>query len=235
MRGAALLERLSAAGAAAQAAVPGLYAWGLTVAPAAWGRGSSALAKVASIAAVLALGAGVAAGPRGGPGVRVASLWGFVLACALAWSAAPAALAPLRIDAPRGLAGMLGWALFAFASAAPALQGRREEGRLAIDSALAPRRSVVRGDATYVAIGVALALALQAIGWSAMTAERALLIRVVALAAGIAVIGAATDIALARHAARAPRSRARRLRGALVVLVVLAFLGMVGLVFVVRG
>jgi hypothetical protein len=130
---------------------------------------------------------------------------------------------------------MLGWALFAFASAAPALQGPREEDRLAVDAALAPRRSVVRGDATYVAIGVALALVLQAIGWSAPTAERALLIRVVALAAGIAVIGAFTDIAMARHGTRATRPRARRLRSGLVALVILAFLGLAGLLFVVRG
>ena len=124
-----IFQRLSAVGAAAQASVPGVYAWGVTVAPAAWARGASALAKVAAISAIAALLGGVVGERLVGGKVRVVSFWGFVLACALAWSAAPTALAPLRIDAPRGAAGMIGWALFALASAAPALQGRREKER----------------------------------------------------------------------------------------------------------
>src|ERR1700722_9461866 len=108
MRPAEVFHRLSAMGAAAQASVPGLYAWGVTVAPVAWSRGASAVAKVAAVAALAALAGGVAAERRWGTRARIIALWGFVLACALAWSAAPTPLGPLRIDAPRGLAGMLG-------------------------------------------------------------------------------------------------------------------------------
>src|SRR5882672_6171857 len=104
-----LLGRLSATGAAAQANVPGAYAWAVTVAPAAWSRGAPALAKVAAVAALLALFGGMAGERAWGARARFASLWGFVLASALAWSSAPAALAPLRVDSLRGLAGMLGW------------------------------------------------------------------------------------------------------------------------------
>jgi hypothetical protein len=232
-----LLQRVSSLGASAQASVPGLYAWGVTVAPAAWARGGSAVSKVAAVVAVLALVGGVV-GERllGGRG-RVLSLWAFVLSSALAWSAAPAALGPLRIDAPRGIAGMLGWALFAFASAAPALQGAGDDvaGRLVDDALLPPRRGLSRGDATYVAMGAIIAAVLQLVGWRVPTPERALLVRFVALAAGLAVIGAATDVALARHSPRAARSRARRLRRAMAALVVLALLGFTGILFALRS
>jgi hypothetical protein len=162
-------------------------------------------------------------------------MWGFVLCCAFAWSAAPSALAPLRIDAPRGVAGMVGWALFAFAFAAPSLQGRREGDRILDAPDLAPRKTVARGDAAYLVLGTALATALQIIGWRVATAERALLIRFSALASGIAIIGAAADLALARHAPRARRSRTRRLRTGMVTLVILGLLGLTGILFALRG
>lgn len=235
MRSEGIFQRLSAVGAAAQASVPGVYAWGVTVAPAAWARGASALAKVAAIAAILALLGGVVGERFAGSKARVVSLWGFVLACALAWSAAPTALGPLRIDAPRGAAGMIGWALFALASAAPALQGPREEERLVTGDDLVPRKGLARGDAVYVLAGAVIAASLQLIGWRVASAERSLLVRFVALSAGLAVIGAATEIALARHSSRPLPSRLRRLRRAMAMLVVLALLGFSGVLFALRG
>jgi hypothetical protein len=236
MRAGELLERLSAMGASAQASVPGLYAWGVTVAPTAWGRGSSLVAKGAALVALAALVGGVAAERSWGHRARIAALWTFVLACALSWSAAPSGLAPLRIDAPRGLAGMLGWALFALASAAPALQGRRGDGRVFLDEPdLAPRRGLHRGDAVYVAAGAAGAVALQLFGWRIATPERALLVRLVALAAGLALVGASVDVALSRHVPRAPQSSQRRLRRGMATFLVLALLGLTGALFVVRG
>jgi hypothetical protein len=235
MRAEGVFQRLSALGAAAQASVPGVYAWGVTVAPAAWSRGAPLLAKIAAIAAVLALLGGVV-GERFWEGrARTVSLWGFVLSSALAWSAAPAALGPLRVDTPRGVAGMIGWALFAFASAAPALQGRREEQRLVEGAELVARKTLARGDAAFVTGGALAAAALQLLGWRAATAERELLVRFVALAAGLALIGAAAEVALARHTARVKRSRSRRLRRSMVLLIVLALLGLTGVLFALRG
>jgi hypothetical protein len=233
------LDRLSAAGAAAQASVPGLYAWSVTVAPAAWARvpmdeTARLVSRGAAVAALAALAIGVVGERFWGGRARVLSLWGFVLASALAWSAARVALAPLRIDAPRGVAGMLAWALFAFASAAPALQARREEQRLVDEEPFVPRRVLVRGDAAYVACGVALAAALQVVGWRVPSPERALLVRFVALAAGLAVVGAASDVALARHLQRLTRSPARRLRRSMALLVGLALLGLTGVLFALR-
>jgi hypothetical protein len=235
MRAEGVFQRLSALGAAAQASVPGVYAWAVTVAPAAWSRGAPWLAKAAAVAAVMALLGGVVGERVWGAKARTVSLWGFVLSSALAWSSAPAALGPLRIDAPRGVAGMVGWALFAFSSAAPALQGPREEQRLVPGAELVPRKSLARGDAAFVTAGALLAGALQLIGWRAPTAERELLVRFVALAIGLAVIGAAAEVALARHTPRVRRSRSRRLRRAMALLVFLALLGLTGVLFALRG
>jgi hypothetical protein len=235
MRAAELLERLSAVGAAAQASVPGVYAWGVTVAPSAWARGSSLGAKAAAIAALLTLGAGVV-GERGwGGGARTLSLWGFVLASATTWLLSPAGLTSLRMDALPGLAGMLGWALFAFASAAPALRAPPAETRERVpdDALLAPHRRPVFGDAIYVAGGALAAGVLQVLGWRIGSPERALLVRFIALAAGLAIIGAAVEIALERHAPRIVPSRRRRLRRAMAALVALGILAMAGLLLLV--
>jgi len=231
MRAGPLFERLSAMGAAAQASVPGAYAWAVSVAPAAWSRGASVGSKIAAVGAVVALGAGVAAEPRWGTRARLASFWGFILACALAWWAAPAGLGPLRLAAPQGLAGMVGWALFAFASAAPALSGRPEPARIVEQAVLAPRMRLAKGDAAFVAAGALLAVSLQVVGWRVATVERALLIRFVALAAGLAAIGATASIALNRSALRAWRPPKRRLRSAAILFAALAILLLVGLLF----
>jgi hypothetical protein len=231
------VREATAFGAAAQASVPGVFAWGVTVAPAAWSRGASLVSKAAAVAALLALAVGVLVDrSRGGLG-KTLSLWGFVLASALAWSAAPASLGPLHVDAPRGIAGMIGWALFALASAAPALgRSHPQVDTLDVDDApLAPRRGLARGDAAYIALGGIMAAALQAVGWRVATAERAVLVRFVALAAGLAIVGASVDIALLRHAPRRPRPPTRRLRGAMTTMAVLALLGVAGVLFAYKG
>lgn len=235
MPAARLFERLVARGAPAQAAIAGGYAWAVTVAPTMWERGASMVAVGAAVVGLAALLAS-AAGDRlwGGRG-RFAALWVFVLASALAWLSAPAALRPMRIDAPRGLVGMAGWALFALASAAPALGDRREPGRVVEDAPLEARNRFARGDAAYPLAGAAIALALQGVGWRIASPERALLVRLVALAAGLGIVGAAAEIALARHAPRAPRAWRARARSAGGALLLLAGLALAGLLFASRG
>jgi hypothetical protein len=240
MRAEGLFVRLSAIGTAAQASVPGVYAWGVTVAPAAFARGAPGVAKGAALVALVMLGAGAVSEPRWVGRARIASLWGFVIACAVSWAAAPAGLSPFRIDAARGLAGLLGWALFAFASAAPSLQTAREgmpptrSGSGDSDGLpSSPREGSLRGDAAYIVGAAALAAMLQAVGWRIASAERALLVRFIALASGLAVIGAATEIALERRALRTAPSNARRFRRTLAPLVALGILALVGVLNVV--
>ena len=222
MRAEGVLQRfktVGALGAAAQPVVPGIYAWAVSVAPAAfdtrwdrlqlWAHGSSGVARLAVLVAPAWLLAAPAIERRWPASGRAIALWGFVLTCALAWSAAPASVASSRFDAGRGVAAMIGWALFAVASAAPSAAGEgrhdagEDQGAIGA-SALRPRRGAgPRGDALYLAGGALLMAILQGFGWRVAVAERALLVRLVSLAAGLAVMGAAADLAVARHGKRA--------------------------------
>jgi hypothetical protein len=94
---------------------------------------------------------------------------------------------------------------------------------------LVARRRLARGDAPYLALAAAVAVSMQLIGWRVAGAERALLVRFVALAAGLAVIDAAATIALARHARRVRRPL--RLRASMFALVLLGMLLLTGLLF----
>lgn len=228
-------DRLVARGAPAQAAIAGGYAWAVTVAPTVWERGAPVVSIVAAGVGLVALivsatGDGLWAG-RG----RAPALWAFVLTSGLAWLSSPAALRPLRIDTTRGLAGMAGWALFALASAGPALGERLEPGRVIDDIPLEARDRSARGDAAYPLLGGAVALALQVVGWGVASPERALLVRLVALAAGLAFVGATAEISLTRHAPRARRSMKARMRSASAGLLLLAGLAVAGLLLVSRG
>jgi hypothetical protein len=130
---------------------------------------------------------------------------------------------------------MIGWTLFAFAVTAPALHRAQDDERVVQELRLAPRRGdSTSSDAAYLAGGAFLAALLQGVGWGIASAERALLLRFVALAASLAVIGAATELALARHVRRVPRHGARRLRAAMPALVALGLLGLTGVIFGLR-
>ena len=255
-----VLSRLSELGASAQAAIPGLYAWSITVAPAAWSRGAPIFAKVAAVIGIIALttaplveGAGLrrtappatvladgadraSTAPPARSGLaalrswtgptwaRIWSVWGFVLSSAIVWALAPSALSSARLDGVRGALGVVGWALFAFASAGPSLRSDPEaSARIVAGSSLQPRSALPRGDGAYVAVGVALALAMQGVGWGVATPERAVLVRLVTVVCGVAVLGATTSIALARHGTRVPAGSSRlRMRRAVPWVVMLA-------------
>jgi hypothetical protein len=224
MRAESLFERWSAKGASAQAGVAGAYAWAVTVAPSAWADRAPALARVAAGLALAALVAGALWERRWEGRVRLASLWAFVLASALTWSLSPSALAPTHMDTLGGVAGMLGWGLFALASAGPALGSRRETERVIADDPLEARRRLGRRDAVYVLGGALFGAAFQTVGWDEVSPERALLVRLVAIAAGLAVIGAAAQVAVAPHAPRAKRGWRARAHAAAAALTVLGML-----------
>jgi hypothetical protein len=245
-------ERIAGIGASAQAAIPGLYAWAITVAPAAWSRGAPFLAKAAAIMGVVALvtaplveGSGGATSDvpdhanksllerfnswTGPMWARTWSVWGFVLSSAMVWALAPSALSSARLDAVRGSLGMVGWALFAFASAGPALKSDpNSPARIIASTSMKPRSELPRGDGIYVGVGVVLALLMQGIGWGVATPERAVLVRLVTVVCGIAVIGGTTSIALARHGTRVRASRKVKLRRAMPWLVMLTMVALAG-------
>ena len=215
--------RLADLGAPAQAAIPGLYAWSVTVAPVAWARSAPPVAVAAAVLGALLLLAAPALAIRAPGPARLVSIWGFVGTSMVVWLLAPGPIAPGRLDGLRAAAGMVGWGLFALASAAPALQ-RAPGGPVAEPMPQAARAELPRGDLAYVFGGVALATVLQAVGWHAMPVERALLLRMVALSAGVGLVSSATALAIARHARRFPASRRARLRRGLFWLVLLGLL-----------
>jgi hypothetical protein len=269
-----VLSRLAELGASAQAAIPGLYAWSITVAPAAWSRGAPSVAKLVAVVGVIALvtaplleRAGLQptepapaadAGPTSGRAsqalipsraalvvtlrtwtgptwARIWSVWGFVLSSAIVWALAPGALSSVRLDGVRGALGVVGWALFALASAGPSLRSDPESSaRIIAGSSLKPRSELPRGDGLYVAAGVVLALAMQGVGWGVASPERAVLVRLVTVVCGVAVLGATTSIALARHAPRRHVAGRLRLRRALPWMALLAIVGGSGFVLVSR-
>ncbi|MGH7434619.1 MAG: hypothetical protein ACRENE_03015, partial [Polyangiaceae bacterium] len=141
-----LLARIGKLGADGQSVVAGTYAWASTVAPVAWSRGASGLSKSVAVLALVVLAAGWPAWKRWGERARVVALWSFVLACALAWAAAPEALNAARMDMITGLTGSLAWGLFALASATPPLEvaaGGSDDDPLAPRHRLAGRQGRV--------------------------------------------------------------------------------------------
>ncbi len=230
-----LLTSIRAVSVAAYAAVPGAYAWAVTVAPVAWARSGSALAKAAALVGLSALVVGAALHARWGVVARLVSFWMFVLTAALVWSASPAGVASLRADAVRGFTGVLGWMCSAFAFAAPPLERQGAPAQPGDrGETLAPRQALPRAHGAYLAVAAALALAAQAVGWRALAAERAVLVRFVGLAVGLAVIGASIDIALARSSPRSFSAARVRLRRAMAALLVLGMLALAGLLFVLQ-
>lgn len=215
-------------GPRAQATIAGMYAWATTVLPVAWGRGAGWLPKVAGI---FALGSLVAAllFDRAGK-YRFASFWAFVGLCALVWLLAPSMVLAGAFQGVRGLSGVLGWALYAVACAAPALSWRANRKPPIVDdeppkeASLAPRSRLARSEQIIVGIGAIAALGLQGVGWSVPSPERAVLVRVTTLAAGVALVHTAATLATARHYERAAPARRRVERAALPLFILVALL-----------
>jgi hypothetical protein len=220
VRGPGGLARVVDLGASAQATVPGLYAWLVTVAPSAFGRGGQVGSKCAAALGVTLLLLAPLCERRWPSAGRVLSIWGLVATSLIVWILAASGSTPMRWDPLRSVAGMIGWALFALASVAPALPPRE----LAKDDRsrrLERRGDSGRVDALIVGVAIALAAGLQCIGWQAEEPERAVLVRLVSLGAGVLLVGASASVVVGRHAARMvlpPRKRAKRATLPLVLL-----------------
>jgi hypothetical protein len=212
-RRSSLLRATFELGPAMQAAVPGLYAWAVTVAPAAFGHGAKPWSLVGAFGGLAALAAGFVlerrgpapgegAGPRPRSAVHPVVPWAFVLASALAWAGAPDALSTTRLGSIRGIAGAIGWALFALACAAPPVVSSDGGPFARTESGPKARHHLARGDAIYVGLAAVVAFGLELVGWDVVVPERAVLLRLVTLGAGIGVVSAASAVALARHGKR---------------------------------
>jgi hypothetical protein len=177
-----------------------------------WAPGASTATRVGAVAAFLALVGGVVGERWAKPWIRPMSLWGVVLASAFTWSTFPIGLGIARIDPVRGVSGMLAWALYALAYAAPAMEPVADASRFAADVPLAERRKLPASDLAYVLGGTLVAVALQLPGWSLTDPGRALLTRLLGVASGLVAISIATNLAGRKSASVAPRPKKRRRR-----------------------
>jgi hypothetical protein len=222
------LRKLLELGPTSQTIVAGVYAWAVTVAPVGFGKHGpygtqNWVAMVFATLAFLALLRGVVTevllrdkpdAPRALEQSRTLTLFSFATLSLVTWIVDTDSLSPVRLGAARGVAGMLGWALFAYASSAPVVEPVPSPAR--VEAGIRARGRVERGDAIFVGVFAALALALQLVGWSIATPERGILVRVVTLGAGILLLGGAGSFVAARHGGKSdpnPRGRLRSLGG----------------------
>jgi hypothetical protein len=222
------LARVTGLGATAQATVPGLYAWAVTVAPPAFARAAPEVSKVSAVLGALLLVLAPALEAKRPTAARLVSIWGLVVTSLVVWVLAPAAwTTPAHLDPVRSIAGMLGWALFAVASVVPAVprgtkEGGAPSGHRAPSRPLNRRGDSGRIDAAIVIFGIGLAALLQVVGWRAEEPERAILTRLVGLSAGLMIVGASGSVVVFRHTAHRPLPARQRAKRAVLPLVLLA-------------
>jgi hypothetical protein len=186
--------------------VPGAYAWAVTVVPVGWAQGAPVLSMLAAALGPVALVSGPILERRWPNVARMGTGWGLVATSLLTWVVSPEAFAG-SFDAARGIAGMFGWGLFAFALASPAGTAL---GAASLAPSRVPQPSARRVDAPIVLVGLALAVALELPGWRVPQRERALLVRLMGLAGGLAVVTISSQIALGEaspHGVRRVRAR----------------------------
>jgi hypothetical protein len=226
------LVRVADLGSTAQASVPGIYAWSVSVAPVAFAHGAPGIAQMAALCGVASLAGAPILESKRPRAARMVSVWGLVFTSLFVWIAVPSSsLSPLRFDVVRGLAGMLGWALFAFASAAPALVPLSSESATrTLSHALRSRSPAGWADATILWLGIGMGGVTQAVGWHVVEPERAVLVRLLGLVGGLAAVSAAASMVAARHEARKFGSPARRARRAALPLVLFGLLAAVGVI-----
>lgn len=221
--GGSWLDWWRAQGATSQALVPGLYAWAVTVEPVAWSREATLGPRLLAALAVASLCLGPLLEQTSPDRIRMASGWGTVMFSIGAWVLAPQG-SFAAFDTARGLAGMIGWALYAFASASPARQAAA--GSASLGPSLRPRASASGIDAAILVLGLALAVTLQVLGWKGGDRDRVLLLRMATLAGGLGLVTAAGAAAISRGAPleedRVPRPRRQRVRTTTVVWCALA-------------
>lgn len=226
------LVRVADLGSTAQASVPGVYAWSVSVAPAAFAHGAPGIAQMAAACGIASLAGAPILESKRPRAARMVSVWGLVFTSLFVWIAVPSSsLSPLQFEGVRGFAGVLGWALFAFASAAPALVPLSSESPTrTLSRALRSRSPTGWADAAILWIGIGMAGVTQAVGWHVVEPERAVLVHLLGLVGGLAAVSAVASIVAARHVARKFDSPAQRARRAVVPLVLFGLLAAVGVV-----
>jgi len=205
-------------GGVATILLPGVYAWGATVAwPAFAVPGSSPVARLAAVVAAALLFAGPLVARRHLRSGRALGVLGFVGASAAAWGALDAAIRPPQLDTVRAALGGLAWGFFALGWGT--FPGRtrlpEEDPHAVLTGRLSPRARLPRGVSIGFAGLLATALALPMLAWRVQRPGVALLAQAVALAGAVALLGIGSRVLLAPKGP--PRVNAPRLWLALLI------------------
>lgn len=209
-----------------------VFAWSVTIAPAAFSRAGGWPERALSIAA---LAAGVA-GPIFMPTKkRIGRQLGITLFLALAtvvWLLTSSALDPSRLDTVRAGIGAIAWGVYAFSWGEP-WRFRTEAPQDDAGGVLRARTTLPAGAVAVAALGVLASLGLLVMGWSVRDPSRALLAQAASIGLSVAMVSASAQVAIARAKSRRqlhvglPREALR----AIVALLLVALVGAVALIW----
>jgi hypothetical protein len=185
--------------------LPGLYAWGATVAwpafskPAFSAPAVSPLARLAAIGAALCLLSGPWLARRHPLVGRATGVLGFVGLSAAAWGALDMELRAPRLDPVRAALGAFAWGLFALGWGS--YPGRKrlpeDDPHALLALRLRPRATLPAGTGLAFGALLLLALSLPALAWRVSRAGVALLAHAVALAGAVALLSVGSRVLLA--------------------------------------
>jgi hypothetical protein len=210
---------------------PGLYAWAITVAWPAAQRLAPFESRLLAGGALTSLIAGALLTRFWPFAARMVGFWLFV-ACSLAvWALLARTVGPTQLDPVLGVLGSVGWATFAVVWG-----GERPQPDTLPAPARPTRWPAARRRTTLIMLVVATAAAIPiALAWWVQTTERALLAHAVSLAAGIALVARAADLAAPGQREAGPRPPdgrpKRRLVAAAWPLAAVAALALAGALF----
>jgi hypothetical protein len=215
--------------------LPGLYAWTATVASPATAPEAGTAARTASVLALVALVLGPWLSSERPALGRVLGIHVFVGMSLATWALAARAGVTLAPEPLRAAFGALGWMVYAFGWGELGRPLRVPEDDPAVlgGPALTPRAELPRRATVVFAIGVAGALLVVAFAWRVSQAPEMVMAHAVALAAGLWLLSATTEVALTQ-AARARGSTSERFSrnsGTLSLLLIALGLGLLWFMF----
>ena len=180
--------------------LPGLYAWGATVAWPVFSQLSASLpARAGAGVALVALIVGLALA-RARPTLgRAVGVLGFLGSSAIAWGALGSGLRGVDLDPVRAALGALAWGLFALGWGGFPEQARPfDELEVAAPGRLAPRARLPVGMRIGFVALVSCALALPLLAWRVERPGVALLAQAVALVGSVSLLTVGTRTLIAR-------------------------------------
>jgi hypothetical protein len=194
--------------ALAAIALPGVYAWGATVAwPVLAARSASLVVRLAAAGALGALLLGLALARRRPLLGRAIGVLGFVGLSVAAWGALGSSLRLPQLDPVRSALGALGWGLFALGWGGYPGRTRlpEDDPHAVLAGRLPPRGRLPAATGPAFLALVLSAVALPLLAWRVERPGVALLAQAVALAGAVGLLGVGTRVLLLR-----PSSERRR-------------------------